>query len=744
MKALRIVLLAIVGINVVVVAAAAIFLATFDANRYKPEIQELVLQSTGRTLQIDGDIQLTLIPNIGAELGRATLSDKDPDQPFVTLESTNVSVALLPLLAGQVFVDGVTIDGLTANITRDKGGALNFADLMGSTEPKPTSADSATSGTSTTAPPSTVATTPQTTSFQFDVSSIALTNASLNYTDLQSGMDLQVSALTLQTGQIAPQSSGALELSAAVQSKSLALNAKVDVSGDYKLDLSGQTLDLTKLVTKLAGIWQDIKDIDTTLNLNLSADFVAGAYTLTGIDSKLKANLSGQAADLTIKTNEAKIAGQNITVAPSELVIGIKGAGREIASELKLPAFTFANDELSLKALTANISVTDPALGKEPLEVTANGDLSVNTKSERLSTQLAGQFDGSPVKAIVGVAGFATPAITFDVALDQLTLDRFGVAQASNNTSANTSSTANGQTGSQVASSNAAAIDLSGLKGLKGHNVKGKLRVGKVLSKGLTIDQVQADVALSQGKLSVSPHSAQLFGGKLAGSLLVDANTNQFSVKENITGIKLDSLLAALGQDPKVTGQGALTLDLVTSGTTVKALEQNLSGNARVNLKDGAVKGIDIGAIINNVRSMLGKAPTQQGTGSGETAFTELTASATIQKGIATNRDLNVKAPLFRLEGAGTVNIANSTLDYLAKVAVVETSSGQGGKDLAALRGVTIPIKISGKFDSPQYRVDVASLAAELAKSQLGDRARDEVNKVVPGLGDALKGLFGR
>jgi hypothetical protein len=33
---------------------------------------------------------------------------------------------------------------------------------------------------------------------------------------------------------------------------------------------------------------------------------------------------------------------------------------------------------------------------------------------------------------------------------------------------------------------------------------------------------------------------------------------------------------------------------------------------------------------------------------------------------------------------------------------------------------------------------------AELAKSKLGDRARDEVNKVVPGLGDALKGLFGR
>ncbi|MCD8505352.1 MAG: AsmA family protein [Burkholderiaceae bacterium] len=741
MKALRITLLALLVIVVVVVAAAAIFVATFDANRYKPQIEQLVLEQTGRTLKVEGNIGLTLFPNIGAELGRITLSDKDPSQAFVTLDATRVSVAFMPLLSGQVLVDGVTVDGLSANIIRDKGGVFNFADLMGSTEPQSTGSGAGDSRS--------VTSTRTTRSFQVDISTIAITNASIAYNDLQSGMDWQASQLNLKTGQIAPQSSGGLELSAAVQSKSLALNTKVDITGDYKLDLSGQTLDLTKLSTKLTGNWQDIKDIDTALNLNLAVNLGAGSYTLTNMDGKLKANLSGQAADLTIKTRQAKIAGTTITLDPSELAMRLKGEGREISSELKVPAFAFANDELQLKALAANILVTDPALGKDPLKVTASGDLSVNTKSERLSTQLTGEFDGAPVKATVAVAGFAKPAITFDVALDQLKLDRFAAAGSSSNKSSPGNSTANSR-GSTEATSAAAPATASGkanaidLAGLKGHNIKGKLRVGKVLSKGLTIDQVQADVLLNQGKLSVSPHSAQLFGGKLAGSLAIDANTNQFALKENISGIKLESLLTALGQEPKVTGQGSLTLDLMTSGTTVKALEQNLSGNASVNLKDGAVKGIDIGAIINNVRSMLGKAPTQQGTGSGETAFTDLTASATIQNGIATNRDLNVKAPLFRLEGAGTVNIPNSTVDYLAKVAVVETSTGQGGKDLAALRGVTIPIKISGKFDSPQYSVDVGSLAAELAKSQLGDKARDEINKVVPGLGDALKGLFGR
>jgi AsmA protein len=732
MKALKITVLALLGLVVIVVVAAAIFVATFDANRYKPEIEQLVLEQTGRTLKIEGNINLTLWPSIGAELGRTTFSDKDPKQAFLTLNSTQVSVAVMPLLSGQVLVDGLTIDGLSANIMRDKGGVFNFADLIKQT-------DAASASESATKPPPATAPHAQASSMQFDISSIALTNASVNYTDLQNNTDLQVLALNLKTGQIAPQSHGRLELSALAQSKSLALNTKVSTSGDYKLDLPNQTLDVSKLSAKLTGDYQDIKAINTTLNLSLAVNLGSSAFTLSEIDGKLKANLSGQALDATVKSNQAQITGPEISVAPSALTLSLKDQLRTIDTDLKLPAFKLAADKLALQSLSAHISVSDPALGKEPLQVAAKGDLSLNTKAQTLTTQLAGQFDGSAIKATLGVTGFTKPAITFDVTLEQLNLDRFGgsgsAASSVNGTNNQTSAT------TAAGASGSAAIDLSALKG---HNLKGKLRVGKVVSQGLSIEQVQTEVSLNQGKLTVAPHSAQLFGGKLAGSLTVDANTNQFTLKENITGVRLEALLTALGQDPKVTGQGALTLDLNTTGTRIQSLEQNLAGQASVNLKDGAVKGIDIGAIINNVRAMLGKAPTQQGTGSGQTAFTELTASATIQKGIATNRDLNVKAPLFRLEGAGTVNIPQSTLDYLAKVAVVESSTGQGGQDLAALRGVTIPIRISGKFDRPQYSVDVASLAAELAKSQLGDKAQQEINKVVPGLGDALKGLFGR
>ena len=749
MKALKISLLSLLGIVVTLVAVAAIFVATFDANRYKPEIEQFVLEQTGRTLQIAGDIELTLWPSIGAQIGQVTLASHDASQPMVKLDAAQVSVAVMPLLSGEVLVDGVSMDGLHANITRDKGGVFNFDDLIR----KPAAKSAADTAAPTAAEPTgSDQPTVETDSFKFDIASIALTNASLSYTDRQNNTDLTVSALNLSTGQIAPQSSGKLSLSAKAQSTSLALDVAMEVNSDYKLKLPGQAIHLTALTTELKGDLQNMKAIDSTFKLDLAADLNAGQYTLTNMNSQFKTDLAGQVANVSIKSEQLDIKsteGSNIaaqiSAQPSELVASlasnVKDQGRSINTELKLPAFTWTNEPIKLQPLVAALSIADPALGKDPLKLAAQGSLSINAASEAVAASLAGQLDGSPLKATVEVAGFSSPAITFDVALDQINLDRFGLAQDTGGTRQTQAESSSGTAGSASGNTTATPIDLAALKG---HNIKGKLLIGKVRSKGLAVDNLKAEMALANGKLSVAPHSAQLFGGKLAGSLTVDANTHAFALQENLSGVQLDSLLAALGQDPRVTGQGALTLDITTSGTTSKALEQNLAGKTSINLKDGAIKGIDIGQILNNVRAMLGKAPSQQGTTSGQTAFTELTASATIAKGIATNRDLNVKAPLFRLEGAGTINIPQTTLDYLAKVAVVETSEGQGGKDLAALKGVTVPIRITGPLGSPKYSVDVASLAAELAKSQLGDKARDEINKVVPGLGDALKGLFGR
>jgi len=87
LKALKISLYLVAGLVVVVVAAVAIFAMTFDPNRYKGDIQRIVKERTGRTLELKGPLELAFWPSLGAKVSGVVLSEHGTAQPFVSLES---------------------------------------------------------------------------------------------------------------------------------------------------------------------------------------------------------------------------------------------------------------------------------------------------------------------------------------------------------------------------------------------------------------------------------------------------------------------------------------------------------------------------------------------------------------------------------------------------------------------------------------------------------------------------------
>jgi AsmA protein len=88
---------------------------------------------------------------------------------------------------------------------------------------------------------------------------------------------------------------------------------------------------------------------------------------------------------------------------------------------------------------------------------------------------------------------------------------------------------------------------------------------------------------------------------------------------------------------------------------------------------------------------------------------------------------------------------------------VVATASGQGGKEVDQLSGVTVPVRLSGSFDNLKYDVNYGAVATDLAKSKAGEKLREKLEErlgVKGGSGDSsgqggstadrLRGLFGR
>lgn len=372
-----------------------------------------------------------------------------------------------------------------------------------------------------------------------------------------------------------------------------------------------------------------------------------------------------------------------------------------------------------------------------PLEARLALDGRYRFTNGTLSADVNGKLDESTLKAKFTLA----EPYEFEASIDKINLDRYLGAPEK---------PAAKPAPQQTAKSEDAPVDFSALKGI---NAKGKLQVGALEVRGLKLSELNAQLNAANGRVAVAPHSAKGYEGTISGEVIVDANKNHVTLKEKLEGISIGPILRDFAQQDRLEGKGNLTLDVTTAGNTVNAMKRALGGTARAQLRDGAVKGINLGEILRKARSTLGggsQAAQAESGGSGkpQTDFSELSASFTIKNGIAHNEDLDAKAPLFRLGGSGDINIPESTLNYVVKAAIVATAEGQGGRERDKLAGLTVPVRLHGSFDDLKYDVDLRAMAGDAAKSQVGERVKEQIesrkDKIEERIGDRLKGLLKR
>ncbi|MCB5190751.1 AsmA family protein [Methylobacillus arboreus] len=334
------------------------------------------------------------------------------------------------------------------------------------------------------------------------------------------------------------------------------------------------------------------------------------------------------------------------------------------------------------------------------------------------------KLDETSIKGRFGISRFERPIYHFDVDIDDLDADRYI-----------TDSEAKPAPAPASKPKEDAPIDLSALRQL---NADGELRIGSLKVANVKSTNVRIKLKADSGVAELSPFSANLYEGSMNGALTVDArSTPNIAIKQDMKSIAIGPLLSDAINNDMLSGKGSLNLDITTSGETVNALKKGLNGKAALNLQNGAVKGIDIAGTLRGAKDKLNvlKGNTSVADDkSKQTDFSEMSASFNIKNGVAHNDDLNMKAPLFRIAGNGTVDIANETLDYLAKPTVVASLKGQGGADLQELNGLTVPIKLSGTFAKPAYAIDFAGLASAVARNKLLEGAGGAKGEAVKNL----------
>ena len=771
MKAIRISLYVIVALVVLLVLAVAIFAATFNPNRYKGEIERLVKDRTGRTLQLKGDLKVAVWPSLGADVNGVALSERDPSQEFLSLDSAHASVALLPLLHGSVVVDGIKVSGLKARVLKEKDGRFNFSDLT--EQPAPAQQDKQAGQSKPAEKKAAERQQAGGKGVAFDIGSVQIDRSAFTYTDKASGQELAVSDLKLSTGRIAERADGKLDLKATAKGKNPDLDLKLDITGGYKVDLPAQAFEISKLDAKVSGAAAGVTNLDMKAKGDVAANPQKNEYRVKSLTFDVKGVQDKQNLEAHIAAPELVVAANSAKGAAVTAQLSLKQAARDIQANLKLAGVEGSAKSLAIPQINADITLAGPDIPQKSVKIPVNGSARADLEKQTANADLNAKFDESTIQAKLGLAKFTPPAYTFDINVDRLNLDRYTkqaekkpVSTPSEEGKAPPAKPAPQPAPSAQKKDEDTPVDLSALKGL---NANGRLQVGALQANGLKLANVKAEVHAANGKLDIAPHSANLYEGSMQGALSAQAD-GRVALKETLNGVAVGPLLRDFAQKDVLEGKGTVALDVNAAGKSVNAMKKALAGTAHVALKDGAIKGINLAEVFRRAKTALGSSDAKaQAREAQQTDFSEMTASFTIKNGVAHNEDLDVKAPLFRVSGKGNIDIGNSTIDYVTNATVVASTKGQGGADLAQLSGLTVPVHLVGPFDALKYQVDYTAAATQFARSKAGERlkgaleerlgiskpqaggdqAAPEGNQSGQGssgnnVRDKLKGLFGR
>jgi AsmA protein len=700
----------IVGLVVLIAAAAVILPMVIDPNDYKPQIVQAAKDKLGRDLAIEQDLSLTVFPWLGIETGGVRVGNAAGFEApnFAEIEQLGLKVKLLPLLSQRVEVDTLLLKGLRLNLEKDKSGKTNWDDLAGAKEEAAAEPDAKTSvdqGDSETAPDSQVSLT---------IQGIQVEDANISWHDRQSGQQYLLQGVRLVTGTLAPGEDVPVEAAVQFTSNKPAMTLQADLNATVSTDAA------------LA--------VFTVSGLTLALDAEGEGLPAGGAKLVLQADLSADTTKDTLKLDNLAISGPAMSASGVVSVSGLK------TNPLATGSLQIA--ETNPKTLASMFA--SPIVTQDPEALTrASGGVSFRYADGALKLDpLKVVLDESTLDGYVHLVDPTGPVIRTRLVLDQIDLDRYMPPAAEDAKQPSPKADTAAKPG-KVAPGTDPFAALRPLDFI-GEFTIGSLKVGNARMRNVT-----TKVVSKQGVLTIDPMAADLYEGKFKGAMTLNAagEKPKFAAKQSLTGIQVGPLLKDVADQDRLQGKGEVHLDVRAVGLTEADVKRTLNGSSRFAFTDGAVKGVNLAQIIREASSRLGIGDDKLETGTpGQTDFSELSGSITITNGVIRNQDLAAKSPLLRVDGRGEVDLPANTIDYLVVTEIVRSLEGQGGKSRNEIAGIPIPVRFTGSLDSPKPVPDLEAALSAKAKAQLEEKKQEVQKKVEEKIqdkvGDALKGLF--
>jgi len=453
-----------------------------------------------------------------------------------------------------------------------------------------------------------------------------------------------------------------------------------------------------------------------------SNDFTAstGATSVTINFSLAKYTSPNSSVAASLRAANARL-GEVVNIAKAygvSAVEGISGDGlltldvRAQGSTKNPSALTF-NGMGKIQNATLNI----PSLTK-PVQV-RNSDIRFSQNSAILEN-VAASVGQTNANGALTLRNFAAPQVQFT-----LNADKVNVAELQQLVASPAKRTSTGPTMDEfwrvvpVAKAQGPANQPPVLSKIIGN---GTVSIGTLVYDELVMTNAHSNVSLDHGLIRLNPVTADLYGGKEAGTITLDTRPAQPVYTVNLKTDKVDAnkLISSVSSMKQVLF-GLLTSNVNArfSSNSATSIMQSLDGNLALTLVNGKLANVDLLHELAALGQFMGGT---LGTASkGFTNLVQLSGNFDVRNGVAQTENLKAAVDGGTFAAKGLVNLGSESLNmHITAVLNKATSQAVGGTQIGGFMNTALannqgelvmPIIVTGTFQHPQVAPDMQQIA---------------------------------
>ena len=725
-------------IIVLLLLALLAFVATFDANNYKPQIIEQVESATGRDFNIDGEINLSIFPWVGLKVDDVTLGNEKGFEAaqFASIKQLDIRVNVLPLLKKEVEINRIRLHGLNLSLEVANDKSNNWSSLSQSdastdealpeSEIAEVSAESESTETGGALQ-------------SLNIEGFEFIDAMIRYDDQSADMHLMVTELNLKTS--------------AIQ-----FNKPIDV--DFG-----------------AHVTTDQPAIDTQLSLSTQLTFNQNFTELSLLDFVFKVYANANTNEM-FQQDETFEIKSSVTVLMEDQRIALKrtqitALGTTTSADINVTQFlevplvqgTVEVQAFNAREVAKRVGVALPEMAKANALQQVGFRTAIKLHGEKLElNDLHLQLDGSSLSGWLHVLDLAKQQIRYDLVLNQIDLNDY-LPPVDKGASSESTEVVLGEESNEQQKTSAADKEIElPVEMMKAIDIQGDLGIASLAVQDYSIKQLLITVNAQNGLITIDPLSMNILDGAITSAMSVDVRKSdpvyklKLDVDQVTVGPVINPFLKNVMGEKELTMEGAvdLVMDVKTGGHTVNQLKKNSLGKIVLDMKETEVNGFDPefymrSSIANYLSSKgLGSSKTIMGSYKPRdvTVFDFIHSTVNLEKGQARTDDFIMDSKRIQIGAKGFADIMNDTMDVNTSVKLA--------RDKTALEKVMdspLYVRVHGPFDALKYDLDSDRLRKSTskalkteAKKQAEDKAKKELKKSTDKfkdrLRDKLKGFF--